>query len=90
MKKIAANMQTGSFPTTADLRRTAAVLPGDIRSSRAWRARTTAKAATSVAAAAVARTTRQPNTSAALDARRRPVAEPRNWVAVKRPKLVPQ
>src|ERR1700722_3754759 len=92
MKKIVANIQFGPLPavTLRDLRRPTAKLSGGVRPSPAWRTRTTAKVATSVAAAPALRMKRQPSASVALDARKRPAAEPRNWVDVKRPKAVPQ
>jgi hypothetical protein len=92
MKKIAANIQIDPFPAVRrrELRRATAGLSGEVRPSRAWRKRTTAKAATSVAAAPAFKTKPQPSASAALDASRRPAAEPRNGVDVKRPNVVPQ
>ena len=92
MKKIAANIQIGLFPQSrweTSGGRPLNSLAMFVHREHG-RTRTTAKAATSVAAAPALKTKRQPSTSVARDARRRPAAEPRNWVDVKRPKVVAQ
>lgn len=92
MKKIAANIQIGPLHAVRlrDLRQATASPSGEVRPSRACRMRTTARDATSVAAALAPRTRRQPSASVPLYASKKPAAEPRNWVDVKRPKVVPQ